>query len=449
MTDSYAPLSYLDGAGNRIYVGDPRYTGASSDGLAVVVDTDYTGATDASADINAAIATAFDIGQAFTPNVWSMPVYLKPGLLRLDAPIVARRRTRLIGAGIRNTILKPYGNVTAITAGSTYGRDDMMFSGFQIDGANQTGSVGFSEPKGMYFTYGLRVHISNLWVQNTWASGIGIDFVTGTIRDCHVNNCGRQNAAFASGTWLGCSGIGIGAGESSAEEPLSIVNNICKANSNYGIFVETQMQVEKVGYNITGNYCEGNRLAGIGDSGASGARIAHNTCAHNVGAGIAIDYGSMTAAGNGRPGTHSMIDGNHLYDNDIGIEMVTDSTKALIAPHIRGNTIRGNRLGIGAALNGSGTHGPAWIDGNAIYDNTAAAISIDGTTSVSRLAITGNRIWNNTGAAVSIETPTSAARITGNEAWGNGAGIVFDTALTHTSPVIDSTWVDGADTLPS
>ena len=465
---STAPLKYVGATGVTTII-DPRFgtgdnpiqpltwsSGSSGHPQGVLVETDYTGATDASADINAAIALAYDIGQATASSggPYSVPVYLKSGILRLDSAIMARRRTVLIGAGTRNTIIKPYGPTTAISAEAVGAApDDMEFGHFQIDGANQT-SAGSAIPKGLYFTQARRVYVHDLWVQNTWATGVGIDRITGVIENCWATNCGRSNASRAAGTYPGNSGIGIGLGNlDGVGMQLTIVGNHCSGNSNYGIFIESQGGVADTrGVVIVGNTCRDNGRSGIGDSGSLGAVIASNICIDNDQAGVALDYGSMgVSLDKGLPGRHVQITGNFVQGNRWGVYCLTAGQLGLEAPKIQGNTIHANTdSGVYLELNGSAEHGNVWIAGNAISENGGHGVEATGTATADRLAITDNRIWDNVGSAVHVGTATTSVRVTDNEAWGNGAGIFFDTAKGHGTPVsIDSAWIDGADTLPA
>lgn len=469
MANYYGPLTHRTSSDVSTVV-DPRFGTAATpvqppgwgegggggvplDDGAVWVDTDYTGTTDASADINAAIAAAYAAGSSVLATRHSPPVRLRPGVLRLDSPILVHPRTQLVGSGMRATKLVPYGNVTAIGQETTYGvRDDVTIRDLEIDASNQTAGSG-AEPKGIYITQGKRVQMLNLYVHDTWRTGIGIDFITGLIHGCWVVNNGRSNAARASGSHPGNSGIGIGLQDvEGTTEQLVISGNLAAGCSNFGIFVETQSgNIVGRGVVITGNTCRDNGRGGISDAGGSGVLIAANTCIDNDGAGIAVDYGTMGVQPNkGRPGARTLIESNMLDGNAYGVHLETAGDWDLDSPHVRGNTIHGNAShGILGTLDGTGAHANAWMVGNAIHDNGGDGIHLTGAASVARLAVTDNRIWDNVGAAVSVDTPTTASRIWGNEAWSNGSGVYFDTAKSHTGHRIDTSWVEGANTLPS
>lgn len=468
MAIHHGPLTFRNG-GDTSTVVDPRFGtaatpvqppgwggGGGGGGVDlsndIWVDTDYTGSTDASADINAAIAAAYDLGQ--TAGVWSATVRLKAGVLRLDNPIMARRRTRLIGSGRRHTILKPFGSASGIRAEAIGAApDDMEFGHFQIDGTNQAGNSPSPQPKGMYFTNARRVYVHDLWVQKTWATGIGIDFITGVIENCWATDNGRQNAARSPGTFPGCSGIGIGLREvDGTGHQLVITGNHCNGNSNYGIFVESQNgSAIARGVVIVGNTCRDNGQCGIGDSGGLGTIITANTCLDNDQGGVGIDYGTMgVQPGKGLPGVRTQVTGNVLSANAHGVLLESAGPLGLSSPRISCNDISSNDGdGIHAVLAGSGVHENVWADGNTISSNGGDGIRLTGSASVARLAVTDNRIWGNTGAAVTVETPTAGVRVWGNEAWDNTAGVVFDIGKTHTGHRIDTTWVEGASTLPS
>lgn len=455
---AYRELRYVYSDGTTDTVGDPRTEGidtrvtALEGGAAVgdvelFVDADYTGASDASTAINAAIAAAA-----------GRTVRLKPGTLRLTAPVVLAAGTRLVGAGLTQTTLKPYGDVTAITAPTNC--DDMLLSDFGIDGTNQTGVLGEATPKGLYFTTARRLTVARLYVRETWATGIGIDHITGIIENCWAVGCGRQwdGQAYVE-RQPGSSGIGIGTGNLPPDgwESLTIVGCHTEANANYGIFVEQQSGSSYTGSGVTviGCTAKGNGRAGIGEGGATGTRIIGNTCTGNR-EGVSIDHGTLGFTGGGKPGLHTLVQGNHLFGNGVGVKMYAPGTLALVAPHVAGNTIRENTgQGVLVSLTGTGTHKDVWIDGNAIYENGSHGVEVSGGQPVDRFAVTDNRVWNNTGNAIYVDTPTTKVRVTGNEAWDDQGvptqtgGLVFDTTLTHTNHRTDVAWVEGTNTLPA
>ena len=146
----YKPLHRRASGASEFVLGDPRI-----DQMCIVVETDYTGQTDAAPDINAALAEASSVGKL---------VYLKPGVLRLHAAIIPRPNTGLIGSGVKSTLLLPYGEESAIgTPSNPFGApDDWVMRDFEIDGTNAILTGDGVSQKGVYFTNARRVRVERL-----------------------------------------------------------------------------------------------------------------------------------------------------------------------------------------------------------------------------------------------------------------------------------------------
>lgn len=422
------------------------------------VDTDYTGATDASADINAALQLAYDLGHA--PGPTQITVRLKPGILRLNNNLHVGRQSRLVGSGMRATRLVPTGSCHAIahTGVNTYSSapDDIWVSDLEIDGAQQTGFG--AAYKGITGSGGLRTTFRNLYVHHTAATGIGWDTFGGTIENCWAIGCGRN--AKATPNMPGNSGFGIGVGHPNTYPPASDYPNWCPIsvsnchsidNGNYGFFFETQNAANTpVGMSIIGCTARTNGRDGIGLDGGAGTIIQGCTVHDNAEAGIGLNWGTMGVDKGGHPTKRAIILGNHIENNTFGVRGRTDGTTYDLADlMVKDNMILGSTSeGVLMSAAGTGVHQRLWVAGNYIEGGTAGVRAIGGQT-ITRLAIEGNRITGATGAAVSVETPTAAARVTGNEAWANGSGVYFNTALSHTGSVVDTSWVEGTSTVPS
>lgn len=450
-----APAGWDGGGGEPVGVYDPRFgtgdlptqpsgwggLGASDTPGEIWVDTDYTGTTDASAAINAAITTALAAEKPLT-------VRLAPGILRLNNPIGLKAGVRLIGSGMGHTILAPYGTSHGLARASGYvpDLDDMTLQDFQIDGSNQT-LTGSSNPKGAFFTHARRITVRNLYIHDTNATGLGIDHITGIIENVWAIGNGRSITSGLYPGTPGCSGIGIGVGSLDAQwEPLTITGCHAEGNGNYGIFAEAQVTPTAAGFSIIGCTSRNNLRAGIGDCGSFGGRIIGNSV---VGNPVGIELSGGTVAG-ARPGRHALVEGNYVADNTVGVKIDAPTNgKPMSGVMVAGNTIRTSTShGVEISFGGS-NNANVLIDSNQIYENAGDALHVAATTSsLARLAVTDNRAWSNTGAAVSINSSTSHARVTGNEAWSNGSGVFFSTARTHTSSVVDTAWVEGANTLP-
>lgn len=405
----------------------------------VWLDVDATGTTDVSAAINSALTTEAGYARPRT-------VRLRPGIFRLDTALGVYPRTRLMGSGMRHTVLQPTGTTTAIVraSGVVADLDDLHIADMEIDGTQQT-FTGSHTPKAAFFTNGRRIVIRNLFIHDISATGLGIDSITGLIENVYAVNCGRQITSGAYPTATGSSGIGIGVGELNTEwEPLTIAHCHAEDNGNYGIFLELQVAgVTPAGITIMGCSSRGNGRGGIGECGAFGTRIIGNSVTGNA-VGIELSNGTITQ---GRPGRHVAVQGNYVAGNAVGIQIDSPTngrvhTGALVTDnHVRVNTSHG-------VLISGGYHNTVTVEGNHIEGNGGDGVATAG--AVTRLAVAGNRVWDNTGRAIAVGGPTTAVRVTGNEGWNNaGGGVWFTTGSTHQVRVaVEAAWVQGVNTLP-
>lgn len=322
----------------------------------------------------------------------------------------------------------------------------------EIDAINQTAGSG-ATPKGIYITQGKRVQMLYLYVHDTWRTGIGIDFVTGLIHGCWVVDNGRSNAARASGSHPGNSGIGIGlTNVEDTTEQIVISGNLAAGCSNFGIFVESQHgSLVGRGVVITGNTCRDNGRGGIADAGGHSVVITGNSCLGNEGAGVAVDYGTMgVQPTKGRPGAHTLVSGNMLEGNERGVRLETAGNWNLDSPHITGNTIPGNTEGgVVAQLDGTGAHENVWFDGNATCDSGGPAVLLTGSTTVDRLAVTDIRMWGNAGSAVERGDGHDARTGHGQRGLGQHRRDHVRHGQDPHVPCHRLHWVDGSDVLPT
>ena len=137
-------------------------------------------------------------------------------------------------------------------------------------------------------------------------------------------------------------------------------------------------------------------------------------------------------------GTHAEVSGNVASGGAFYFTNMTDS-------RIEGNAILSAPT-TAAAVELAGAS--VILNGNRITGGSIG-VALMGAANIDRATISRNRISGATGAAVSVTAPTSNILVKDNEAWSNGAGVVFDTAKTHTAHSIESNRMDGADTLPT
>jgi parallel beta-helix repeat protein len=408
---------------------------------------DITGATDASVGINAAITAA-----AASP-LTTGDVYIGPGVYRLNSPIRPKSGVRLRGAGMGRTKLVPYGEICAITPVTQFTAavpfKDAEFSDFEIDGSNQTAAVyDPSTTKGIFIQNHVRVVYKNLYIHDTGATGLGVDFFQkeNRIEGCWVRSCGRLN----NGSQLGGSGIGIGSmGIAATDEPLTIVNNHAIGNKRYGIFFETQSANDNTqlsaGARIEGNYVESNQF-GIGLSGARRTLVAGNTVAKNAGAGIVWDGGTN---GGGRPDLESVVQNNTIYGNGTGVLMdFRNSSSPNGKASLIGNRIDAN-TGLGVALVLDAVYcSDIVIQGNTICNNGKSGIRAyySGTTNSADIRssrIVDNTVYSNGSLSsagdmdgIRIEVPFSDVSVTDNAVYDSQATKTQDYGLVVTAQFV-------------
>ena len=167
--------------------------------------------------------------------------------------IKCKNNVTIIGQGkegINATILKPYGDVEyggidmfffnnyrfGISENETLYLENAHFKNFAIDGENANGGYYNTSGKGFMINLFKNCTWNNILVQNTDATGFGMDCpIESSITNCIAINCGKK----AKKTDGGASGFGIGTGYSN-EEGIFVYN--CKAygNTKYGFFFEHQ-----------------------------------------------------------------------------------------------------------------------------------------------------------------------------------------------------------------
>ena len=327
---------------------------------------------------------------------------------------------------------------------------DVVFDNFEIDCLNQTLSgtyAGSQGPKAIVIQYMARSHFRNLYVHDSQASGIGVDYLKDgcTITNNIVINCGRGHPTGAPNSAGGGAGIGIGLATTSNEEPLLISGNFVKGNgtnSAYGIFLESQGSSQTPatsGLRVVNNYCTGN-MFGIGDSGARRSVIVGNTVTGNFQGGIGVDNGTIG-------GTHTsydgIIEGNQIYNNT-GPGILFDYTTAGGKYTVIGNAISFNNQGILIKFAGSVGAGAVYVTKNNIHDNKYTGIrayySAAGTGGLTEGEFSANFIYNNgtqgtTGDkdGIRFEVPLTNVKIDSNYCFDRAGTKTQDYGLVLTS----------------
>ncbi|WP_223509591.1 right-handed parallel beta-helix repeat-containing protein [Rahnella sp. GSA61A] len=346
-------------------------------------------------------------------------VYIPPGNWGLLNYITPRPGVSIIGAGTGATILRPRGSYAAIQRlpdDDSY-LSDCVFQDFAIDGSEQIligGTTYDSRIKGFYFFFFKRCFFNRLLIQNTGATGLGVDYAYDSVMtNITTENCGR----LAPAGQAGASGIGIGTG-GSLDEPLYIGGTFNRNNRNFGIFGEWARRENSKNHSrysiYVNNVCTGNGMAGIGDCGLDGLVCIGNDLTNNAGYGFLQDTGTMDVVdGRPAPGSRGILMANNISRNGksgIGYE---GSVVAGSGYHYKDNIINDNaEFGIEITA-GSLEYNDVWIFGNEMARNGRDGLRLASGT-MKNVDIEHNRIFNN-----GQDTPN-----------GGGSGLVINGNIT-------------------
>lgn len=393
-------------------------------------------------------------------------LYVPYGTYKLKTSLVPKDNVSIVGSGW-GTIFKPEGLASGFESIRTPESPnvDQHFQDFMIDGADQSGTYS-ATVKGFYSAYHKRCSWTRIYVANTMATGLGMDyFVESFITDCLVVNAGR----LASTSDFGANGIGIGTGGFTGVDTPSLVisNCIVKNAKRFGIMVENQVGSYDSGYIIEGCYVE-NCQNGIVDAGCVGILISNCIVKGATLAGI----GPITGTNLKQPGYDGRITtclvencttsgiyieqntssgGMYMVDNCVsrnnttaGIRFQNKSSGSLDHIRITNNYCYNNgQQGIWGSNISNGAIDGLTIEGNQCYNNgqnagttNSQGIAIDGTHVFNKLSVRRNKCYDTqgtgtqtygiqlsstiTGADVSITDNQLSGNITGQLSIGTG-----------------------------
>jgi hypothetical protein len=421
-----AGLDLYDWAGNVFNVRD---FGATGDGV-----TDDTAAMQAAVDA-AYASTLATGGGALVRAPAGIYVLTEPGIKWYSGTngnsATPYSRVSFRGDGPGETVLKMTGaagtNFCAINGSQFSGLfgtwppkyADCHFRDFEVDGSQLSGVTFNVFNKGISFYPSQRTMVSNVYVHDTPATGIAIDYcVDATISNCILDGCGRL------GTTTGSSGIGIGSGWYPVES-CTIVNVHAVDNMNCGIFFERQSDGSDATYktaNISNCVCRGNRT-GIGDMSATHYQISNCLLVDNLQYGFELTQTMFQQS----TGLEGVLENCQIHRNTLaGVRLRL--RKSTGVEWMRGYTVRNN------SISDNGTHGILLevpnedvenikITGNRIFDNDECGIYVSGGTyAIKDFNINHNQIWRNgqdTGATyrdgIRIATPITDLSVVGNK----------------------------------
>jgi Major tropism determinant N-terminal domain/Pectate lyase superfamily protein len=372
----------------------------------------YAFGTSDTTAINSAI-TAAASANAYTTGA---TVYFPPGSYALGTTLVPASNVALIGSGIGNSTLYPFGTAAAVTLQASSGSPitNITMAHLTIDGARQAGAYNVAI-KGIFLQYVSHGTFEDLVVQNCIATGIGTDFLTnGTvIHNCRAINNGRLNHAGVGGG--GGNGIGIGTGEYTVEDWV-VSDCYASANGRYGIMMESQTGTTSYGMRISNCYSTANYGFGYGDAGGNGALWANCIAYNNAYDGFSIDNGTI--------GATAQPSGNSTYSNCLAI---ANSRYGFSYQPTASNS---------TSVAGAGNHS---YRGCKAYLNTSLGFNINSASShpVSGMTYTACEAYSNGASGLEVQQVSNDIKVSGCKFNANGQssssskyGIMFNASVT-------------------
>lgn len=324
------------------------------------------------------------------------------GNFKISASIVPLSNVKIIGAGMKRTSITAYGSGYSIfqntSASSASPLTDIEISDMMLDGSNFTDTIYTASTKGILITYAKRLLLTNLYVYNTPATGIGVDYLQDSIiHKCIVENCGRLISAYGQ---FGGNGIGIGTGMLSDVENLIISECHAINTGNNGIMFETQdweVNPQYSGYaQVINCTSRGSKFsAGFRNSGAMRIKWVGNVSLRNAYDGFQVEKGIRDTASTFF-GKEDIFTNNHVYYN--------------------------GRHGI--YLSGANDDAIINISNNHVAYNTQHGIYGD-TKKSSEVKVTNNFVYNNGYNGISFVGGGDNGIVSDNHVFNNGtAGVV-------------------------
>lgn len=293
------------------------------------------------------------------------------------------------------------------------------FSGFEIDCSMSFSSSYVTSTKALSGQYFNHIKIENLWIHDTLATSIGLDyafefFVIG----CIIENHGRQNG----GANPGGAGVGIAIGGLTQESSIVTDNFITNIQGTHGVFYETQGTGNAASYSLLGGNIiyVGNPgtsstwVSGISDCGLDdfdcfdNKVIYLNTSAAVLCYGIAVQRGSLSTTF--PPGIKGTFRDNHVYGGFTHGLAVDYGQAAPLAASVCEYRLYDNVVD-GSSQNGQPSHG--------IYISASSTVVFD------TLLLSGNYVARSVNAAILFTSAGSTFQdimITGGILKNNGAG---------------------------
>lgn len=346
-------------------------------------------------------------------------VFLKAGVYTIEESIIMKSYVVLRGEGYSSVL---YGSGTQFSVIEGHGSVgtpivNMEMSDLRIDGTGLVDASYSTDTKGVYMTFIRKSKFKNLYIYNTPATGLGIDFLVETlIHGVIVDTAGRQ----FNGS-IGSNGIGIGTGR--WEDETFIISDCHAINcGNNGIMIEHQANgsVGQSNNCMIVNCVSDNNRIGYRNSGVGRALFKNCIAVNNTNDGIYMSSHSSQYS------TETIVEGCLFTFNGADGLQVAD-LNAAESKFIVSNCLVANNTNNGIKLRNN-TH---IISNNIIHSQGRNGIHWFGDTgTVKDAIISGNHIFNNGGAS-------TAGQTYGIYVQSNGSGDKFDGILIHGNRIYD------------
>ncbi|WP_143082842.1 right-handed parallel beta-helix repeat-containing protein [Cellulomonas sp. KH9] len=352
-----------------------------------------------------------------------------------DINVLYKSGVGIVGQGPAQTTFLPFGN-TAFLHGFTGDEwvegqyhDDLVFTGFTVDCANQS-SGGYNHAmKGMFIQHMRRARWERVHIHNSWATGFGCDFLEDSVLvDCVASNAGRGVPPNRNGT-----GAGFGIGNGGApNESVTLINCLSFNNYSHGFFIEHLNRPEALyssrGFSMVG--CIGKRnWHGLFEAGGNGSTYTGCHFVDNEYAGVIL-RGTGASKGGGKD---VLISGGTISGNGaqagggVILRDVAEGGLTLSDVLIFDNAGPGVWAPTGALV-GTGIT----VKGCKIKNNAGAGIRLD--VAAVDLSVVGNEILGNAGDGVRLAASTGRLRVVDNVARRNaGYGLALAGAAEYAS----------------
>lgn len=267
-------------------------------------------------------------------------LFIRDGNYTTDASIFMRSKVRAWatgwGAVIGGSGTTAYSIFSYENTDANNPITDFQLLNLKIDGSGVNPAVYSTSTKGVFAKFMKRCYFQKLYVKDTGASGLGVDFLVDSwITDCLIENAGRL--VVDPDTDQGGSGIGIGTGGYTVEN-LVVAHNTARDCGKYGIFFEAQNStVNAKKMFCHSNYSYNNRY-GLGNRGVSDIDFSNNWSWSNDVHGFFSDTSPFSSF---TPDNMNLYGNKFISNGDRGVKIQGTHANTTV----ENNVFRGNSGG--------------------------------------------------------------------------------------------------------